>query len=55
VVIFSNLKFTNILDNFKKAWHTRVEKELENEDVQLITKCKRAIFNVSGSSSDEGN
>ncbi|XP_050064582.1 uncharacterized protein LOC126553468 isoform X1 [Aphis gossypii] len=42
-------------DNFKKAWHVRVEKESENEEVHLMTKCKRAstIFDVSSSSSDE--
>lgn len=55
IVIFSNLKFINNLDNFKKAWHTRVEKESENEEVQLLSKRRRTLLDVSTSSSDDGN
>jgi len=55
VVFFANSKFTNYLDDFKKAWHIRVEKESESEEVQLLPKRKRTILNVSASSSDDGN
>ncbi|XP_060855058.1 uncharacterized protein LOC132932708 [Metopolophium dirhodum] len=40
-------------DDFKKAWHIRVEKESESEEVQLLPKRKRTILNVSASSSDD--
>ncbi|XP_025191671.1 uncharacterized protein LOC112591933 [Melanaphis sacchari] len=39
--------------NFKLAWHTRVEKESESEEVQIMPKRKRTIIDVSDNNSDE--
>lgn len=47
------MNYINILDNFKKAWHTRVEKESEIEEVKLPCKRKQ-LYDLTDSSDDEG-
>jgi len=42
---------TNILDNFKKAWRTKEEKEPENEEFQLP---KQTSFDLTDRICDEG-